>query len=237
MSAIDLADVVAKLERYGRTASVVDAGSLDLASVPAQWRGIARSSDAEERRLQALSLWNREFLDLVPGYAGALRTKLVDVRVCALSGEGPVLLYFFDESDPTNSMTIGWDPASFGAKEPAFWETIPGPARTFLQQTHAGYTLSGDWEACGLTPPKNMTTLAEAWENPDGIPGWSDNWWPDCEPIDSRRMLYITHSTPSYVLATSPDLPANKALTYYDGELNVVDFGQELDKIMLIGLE
>ena len=82
-----------------------------MSGVPAQWAAIARSGDAEERRLLALSRWNRDFLDLIPGYAAALRTKLVDVRVCALSGEGLILLYFFDESDPTYSMTIGWDPA------------------------------------------------------------------------------------------------------------------------------
>jgi len=80
-----------------------------MSAVPAQWAAIARSGDAEERRLLALSRWNRDFLDLIPGYAAALRTKLVDVRVCALSGESLVLLYFFDESDPTYSMTIGAD--------------------------------------------------------------------------------------------------------------------------------
>ena len=140
------------------------------------------------------------------------------------------------ESDPTYSITIGWDPASFGAKEPIFWETIPAPARTFLREAHAGYTLSGDWEACGMIAPHSMTTLAGAWENPDGIPGWYDNWWPDCEPIDSRRLLYVTHSTPDYALSTSPNLPPGQALTYYDGEINVVDFAQELDKIMLTGI-
>jgi hypothetical protein len=170
VSGIDLSEVVAKLECHGRTASIIDAGSPDMSAVPAQWAAIARSGDAEERRLLALSRWNRDFLDLIPGYAAALRTKLVDVRVCALSGEGLILLYFFDESDPTYSITIGWDPASFGAKEPIFWETIPAPARTFLREAHAGYTLSGDWEACGMIAPHSMTTLAGAWENPDGIP-------------------------------------------------------------------
>jgi hypothetical protein len=118
VSGIDLAEVVAKLECHCRTASIIDAGSPDMSGAPAQWAAIARSGDAEERRLLALSRWCREFVDLIPGYAAALRTKLVDVRVCALSGESLVLLYFFDESDPTYSMTIGWDPASFGAKEP-----------------------------------------------------------------------------------------------------------------------
>ena len=236
MSGIDLSEVVAKLECHGRTASIIDAGAPDMSAIPAQWAAIARSADAEERRLLALSRWNRDFLDLIPGYAAALRTELVDVRVCALSGEGLILLYFFDESDPTYSMTIGWDPASFGAKEPIFWDTIPAPARTFLREAHAGYTLSGDWEACGMIAPHSMTTLAEVWENPDGIPGWYDNWWPDCEPIDSRRLLYITHSTPDYSLSTSPDLPPGQALTYCDGEINVVDFAPELDKIMLTGI-
>jgi hypothetical protein len=30
-------------------------------------------------------------------------------------------------------------------------------------------------------------------------------------------------------------LSPGQALTYYDGEVNVVDFAQELDKIMLTG--
>jgi hypothetical protein len=88
VSGIDLAEVVAKLECHGRTASIIDAGSPDMSAVPAQWAAIARSGDAEERRLLALSRWNRDFLDLGPGYAAALRTKLVDVQVFALSGEG-----------------------------------------------------------------------------------------------------------------------------------------------------
>jgi hypothetical protein len=71
---------------------------------------------------------------------------------------------------------------------------------------------------------------------PGRDPRWYDTWWPDCEPIDSRRLLYVTHSTPDYALSTSPDLPPGQALTYYDGEINVVDFAQELDKIMLTGI-
>jgi hypothetical protein len=31
-------------------------------------------------------------------------------------------------------------------------------------------------------------------------------------------------------------LPPGQALTYYDGEINVVDFAPELDKIMLTGI-
>jgi hypothetical protein len=30
--------------------------------------------------------------------------------------------------------------------------------------------------------------------------------------------------------------PPGQALTYYDGEINVVDFAQALDKIMLTGI-
>lgn len=228
--------MVAELAGPDRTASVIDAGYPDVSAIPAQWRGIVHSSDSEERRLRALSLWNRDFLDLIPGYAKVLRTKLIDVRVCALSDEGPILVYLLEALDRPFVMWIGWDPASFGEREPIFWETIPMPARTFLHEVHAGYTLSADWEACGIMRPQDMMTFAESWEAPDGIPGWFDNWWPDCEPIDSRRMLYVTHTSPSYVLSTSPDLPSGKALIYYDGEINVVDFDQELDKIMLGGV-
>jgi hypothetical protein len=237
VSGIDLAKVVAKLEDPGRTVSIIGTDHADLSSIPEQWRAIAGSDDAEERRLRALALWNGDFLDLIPDYANVLRTKLVDVRVCDLSGQGPILVYLFDESDPVHSMMIGWDPASFGDNEPALWESIPAPARTFLRQVHAGYTLGGDWEACGLRRPRDLTTIAEAWQAPDGVPGWFDNWWPDSDPVDSRRMLYVTHSTPDYLLCTSPDVPSGKALTYYDGEINLVDFGAELDKIMLIGVE
>src|SRR5580693_2073521 len=38
VSAIDLAEVVAKLEAPSRTASVIDAGCTDLSAIPAQWR-------------------------------------------------------------------------------------------------------------------------------------------------------------------------------------------------------
>jgi hypothetical protein len=59
VSGIDLAEVVAKLECQGRTASIIDAGAPDMSAVPAQWAAIARSGDAEEPRLLALSRWNR----------------------------------------------------------------------------------------------------------------------------------------------------------------------------------
>jgi hypothetical protein len=235
MTQTDLTGAIAELEAGGRTATFIDADCPDLSVVPAPWRGIARSDDAEERRLLALSLWNREFLDLIPGYAGALASQLADVQACVLSDEGPVLIYLFETSARAIDFWIGWDPATFGDKDPVFWETIPAPARTFLRGVHAGYTGS-DWECCGIMRPKDMTTFADSWGSPDGIPGWSDNWWPDCQPIDSRRMLYITRTSDTYQLSTSPDLPPGEALVSYDGEVNVVDFGQELDKIMLIGL-
>lgn len=231
MSGTELAEVTARLEEGGRTATFVDAHSTDLSEIPDQWRGIVQSSDAEKRRLLALSLWNRDFLDLIPGYANALREKLTDVRVCALSDEGPVLIYLFEACGGTMDFWIGWDPGTFGDEEPIFWETIPPSARMFLRQVHAGFT-GPDWESWGIIRPKDMTTIAEWFESPDGIPGWFDNWWPDCEPIDSRRMLYITHTEGNYHLCTSPDLAVGRALTYRDGEIDVVDFGEELDKIM-----
>ena len=69
-------------------------GSVPAEPVPEQWRPILESDDAESRRLTALS-WNREFLDLVPQFAQALRTELADVRVGQLKGEA-VLVYAFE---------------------------------------------------------------------------------------------------------------------------------------------
>jgi hypothetical protein len=236
MTEIVLAEVIAELENGLRTATIVDADSSSLSLVPAQWRKIALSGDAEERRLLALSLWNRDFLDLIPGYAEALRTRLRDVRVCVFSDEGPILIYLLEVHDGSIAVWIGWDPATFGDKEPIFWDTIPAPAQTFLREVHAGFT-GPDWEGLGIVRPKSMTTYAEWFGSPDGIPGWFDNWWDDCEPVDSRRMLYITHAVSIMDLSTSPDLASGRAITWYEGHLQIGDFGKELDLMMLSRVE
>jgi hypothetical protein len=236
MTDIDLTEIRTKLEGRGqRSVSIIEPRSALAANVGAAWRPIAQSSDPEERRLRALALWNREFLDLIPQYAGVLRTKLLDVRVCTLSDEGAILIYLFSEVEPVESMMIGWDPAGFGADEPIFWDSIPAPARAFLQHTHAGYNNPHDWESGGLLCPADMTTPAQYWGEPDGIEGWFENHWLDCEPIDSRRMLYVASPKSSYMLCTSPDAPAGTGLVYYDNEINLVDFFEELDRILLAG--
>jgi hypothetical protein len=233
MSEIDLAAVVAELEKGRRTATMPAADHPGLSAVPERWRQIAQSDDAEKRRLLAVSLWNRELLDLIPGYAEALRTKLIDVRVCVLSDEGPVLVYIFEASDRPLAVWIGWDPNAFGDTEPVFWETIPAPARTFLRHVHAGYTWSTGWDAYGLIRPKDMTTLAQWAEHPDGIPNWSEQWWEDCDPIDSRRLLLVGTDGSNFDLCTSPDLSPGAALTNDVGHLQVGDFGEQLDSLML----
>jgi len=236
MTDIDLTEIRTKLEGRGqRSASIIEPGSAQAANALAAWRPIAQSGDPEERRLRALALWNREFLARIPQYAEVLRTKLLDVRVGTLSDEGAILIYLFSESDPVESMMIGWDPAGREAHQPMFWESIPAPARAFLQHTHAGYNNARDWESGGLLRPADMTTPAQYWNQPDGVDGWFENYWPDCEPIDSRRMLYVASPKPSYMLCTTPDAPAGTGLVYYDNEINKVDFFDELDRILLAG--
>jgi hypothetical protein len=234
MVQIDLAAIAATLENRYHTVTFVDSDSPKAPEIPAQWRGIAESDDAEQRRLSAMTLWNRDFLALVPGYAEALRTKLADVRPCVFSDEGPALVYIFDAGAST-AVWIGRDPAGFG-DTPVYWESLPVPARTFLREVHAGYSLSGRG-ACGLARPRNMTTLAEKWSETGVIPDWlGETWFPDCERIDPHRVMYVTHTSETFELATSPDLPPGKALIYHDGEANMVSFGEELDAMMQIRL-
>lgn len=236
MSDVDLAIVCRMLEHDGfRTVSVVDATSPHRGTVAPQWLPIAHSDDAEERRLRALALWDRDFLDLIPDYAEFMRTRISDVRVCSLSDQGNVLLYLFDTPDPLDSAHIGWDRASFGDTEPVFWDSLPALARSFLREVHPGYTCANNWESGGLFCPRDMITMAEHWEEPDGIDGWYDNYWIDCEPIDSRRMLHVGQTHVNYMLSVSPDAPPGKGVVYYRGEVNLADFFSELDGLLMYG--
>ena len=117
--------------------------------------------------------WNTEFLDMVPGFAAALHTRLRDVRVCYWYGEGPALLYFVEDADGDIVVWVGWDPRIHTGPTPPFWETLPAPVRQFLIDVHRGFTML-DGESFGLAQPSYMSTFA-AWAGwPDGIPDWED---------------------------------------------------------------
>ena len=231
MPDIDLVAIAARLGHRRRTATFAEPGSLSAAAAPVQWRAIAESDDAEHRRLSALTLWNREFLDLIPDHARKLTTHLLDVRVCEFSDRGFVLAYLFDTA---NGITpwIGGDPAAFGDTNPVFWECIPPPAQAFLREVHAGYTLS-DQLSRGLTHPRHMVTMVEKWSDDYSVPEWLEElWFHNCEAIDPRRIMFVTQTHDSFEMAVSPDLPAGKALVIYDSEADMVDFNHELDGIM-----
>ncbi|WP_433204743.1 hypothetical protein ACQP1G_16570 [Nocardia sp. CA-107356] len=221
-------DAITTLLEIGEvSAQLIDTVAPEAASVPQRWRGIADSVEPSERAAVALSLWNRDFLDLVPRFAHVLESALVDVRPCywqGPSGAEIVLVYIVSSPGESLAVWVGWDPALFGDHRPTLWDSLPMQARTFLQEVHAGFTLP-DGETCGLTRPRFMYSLAEWSGWPEGIPEWEGNWWEDCEPVDSRRLLRITGNGSDFDLCTSPDLPAGTGLASSSGHLQVVRQG------------
>lgn len=238
MSGIDRDQLDAAFDLYGGgDFTILDADSTALPKLPVQWRGVVGASSAEERRRAALASWNDEFLGLLPRFADALHTRLLDVRAISSPAEDqPMLVYILSGAADPYALWIGWSPTSSGSDDPPFFEALPAPAQTFLRDVHAGFS-APDAESCGLTPPSDMTTMAQWAECPDGIPDWDGYGWEDCAPIDSRRLLRVTGYGADYSLCVSPDLPAGQALAYSDGELHVRPFAAELDRIMSLPVE
>ena len=227
---MELTDIRRALDEYEADdpLTLAPSSSVPIEPVPERWRPILDSDDAETRRLVALSLWNREFLDLVPQFAQALSTKLADVRVGHLHGEA-VLVYAFahpDRNERVVTCWIGWDPATFGDAEPPFYECVPEPLRVFYEQVHAGFTVP-DRESSGPNSPEYLRTLADRL----GITEDDSDLW--AGQIPWTRLLVITLADTTYY-CVSPDLPAGQAVEVADSEPDdPEDFGPLLDRVMM----
>jgi hypothetical protein len=201
-------------------------GTTGLAQLPPAWRPIAEAAQDADRREAALTLWNPDFLAAVPAFGRGLTDNLIDVRVCRLRGDW-ALAYIAAARTGEQITWIGWDPASFGASRPVFWETLPEPLRTFLVDVHAGFT-APDGESYGLTRPAGMLTYA-AWAGFDGpIPGWNDDG-----RIPSTELMFVTRDSGLLHYCVSPELPQGSVALVYEGDIDVkADIGRELDQLM-----
>ncbi|EFG77205.1 hypothetical protein HMPREF0591_2907 [Mycobacterium parascrofulaceum ATCC BAA-614] len=222
------------LGRFAHSEPVVLAATGSGADVPESWQPIARSDAAEARRMAALSLWNSDFLQLVPDFAQALETELADVRIGHLAGEA-VLVYALEHYDDDQRHVvcwIGWDPALSRDAELRFAEAIPDPVRRFYRETHAGF-VAPDWMSNGPIPPRHLQTYAEYLGCPEGLP--ESNWPPDA--VDATRLLLLATTADAH-LCVSPDLPPGQALTVYGGVPEAPeDFGALLDETMTAQLD
>ncbi|WP_069167122.1 hypothetical protein [Nocardia altamirensis] len=191
------------------------------------WRAITASPDPNERAQLAVSLWNPDFLALIPGFAKALRTRLRDVRVCDWDQEGAALLYFVEAADGDIVVWVGWEPRLSVEPRPPFWATLPSAARRFLSEVHAGFTML-DGESFGLAQPSYMSTFA-AWAGwPADIPDWDRD-----DVLASTSMLWLTGNGGDTALCTSPNLAVGEVAVLFEGDFSVSELGPELDRLML----
>lgn len=192
---------------------------------------IAAATDPAERVRMALTRWNHEFLDLVPGFAAALHASLRDVRVCYWHGEGPALLYFVEDADGDIVVWVGWDPRIWTGATPPLWETLPAAVRQFLRDVHPGFTML-DGESFGLAQPSYMSAFATWAGWPDGIPDWDDRQ----DGIASTDLLWLTGNGGDTAVCTSPDLTVGQAVVLFESDVTVSELGPELDRLMLTPL-
>lgn len=216
-------DPIGTLDDWGLT--FVEPEAEELARLPERWRPIAVSSRPQERREAALALWNQDFLDLVPRFAQELRTHVVDVRAYLADGR-PVLVYLVESDEGTPVSWVGFDPGTFSGPPP-FWDSFPEPLRVFLHDVHAGFISGGD-AGFGPLPPAHMRTLAEIAGQPDGIPGWDEE-----AGIASTRLVLVASDGGLLRLCLSPDLAPDQVALVYEGDVDLQDFGVELDDVMV----
>jgi hypothetical protein len=215
--------------------ALVDARDETSAQLPQSWWPISESDDPEERKHTALALWNIEFLDLIPRFAHALHNGLIDVRIVKHQWiETPSLDYIIAAGN-SYGVWIGENPATFGDQIPPLFESLPQPVQVYLRQVHAGFT-TWDRESCGLTPPSLMKTLASHWGDPDdeSMVEWYEDTY---DPPAFRRLLRVTGRGPHADLLVSPDLPAGTAVTYFEPDFELKQFGESLDLFMTMPLE
>ncbi|WP_156744997.1 hypothetical protein [Mycobacterium sp. E2238] len=226
---VEITEIEAILGRVTHSEPVILAEIGRTADVPESWRPIAQSDAAEARRVAAVSLWNNDFLDLVPTFARAFQTELADVRLGHVMGEA-VLVYAIEHYDAGRRHVvcwIGWDPALCNTTELRFAEAIPDAVRRFYRETHAGF-VGPDWMSNGPIQPRHLQTYAEYLGCPEGLP--ESNWPRDA--VDPTRLLLLATTAGSHV-CLSPDLPPGQAVTVYGGvPEDPEDFGTLLDETM-----
>jgi hypothetical protein len=204
----------------------IQPGSADVDRVPEPWRPIAASPDPRTRLQTALAQWNASLLDAMPQFAAALRTRFIDVRAC-VADYCAVLVYVATADAGRLVSWVGYDPRSFG-DPPLFWDDFPGPLRVFLRLVHAGF-VSDSRTSFGPARPMHMETLASLADEPDGIPDWDE-----VQDIPSTRLLRVTSDGGLTHYCVSPDLPPGKLAVVYEGEIDPLDFGDELDKLLMM---
>ncbi|MFQ6331210.1 hypothetical protein ACLMAL_34450 [Nocardia sp. CWNU-33] len=199
MEEIGLAEIIDALRPA--VADLVEPGSPAAAHVPARWQAIARATWPQDRRELALALWNLDFLNVLPRFVAVLDEFLVDVRVALLRGDW-VLLYILRGEYQPPVIRIGWDPSTFGADEPPFFDCLPEPLRAFLRTVHAGFT-APEGESFGPLRPRDMITYAELGVGHAVV----HNWDADVE-ISPNRVMLIADAISGIRYCVSPDLPA-----------------------------
>ena len=187
--------------------------------LPDAWRPIAEAAVPADRAAAALALWNPALLELLPGFAAALRTRLTDVRMT-----GPGLVYTLRADDGTDVAWTGHDPRTF--REPRFFSSFPEPLREFLTGVHAGFA-SDPAPAFGFDRPAEMMTIAEIADYPEGIPDWMDD-----ADIESTRLLRLTSDGGILFHCLSPDLPVGQVALVYEGDVDPQDFGPVIDGLL-----
>ncbi|WP_406277222.1 hypothetical protein [Embleya sp. NBC_00896] len=201
----------------------------DADRVPPAWAPIAEAADPAERVRVALARWNDGFLDFVPKFAAALRTRCADVRV-AFTGAEPVLVYVLEGPDGGPVSWVGHHPTAF--EQPPFWdECFPAPVQDFLREVHAGFASQAP-TSYGIAPPALMATLADLAGLPEGIPDWDED-----ADIASTRLLRVCGDSGSLDYCLSPDLPVGEVALVYQGDIDPQDFGAALDELMTRRLE
>ncbi|OBH01574.1 hypothetical protein [Mycobacterium sp. E3247] len=231
---VEIAEIQEVLGRFAHSEPVVLAGTGSKVDVREAWQPIAHSDAAETRRRVAVSLWNRDFLELVPNFTHALTTELADVRVGHHAGES-VLVYALEHYDADRrnvACWIGWDPALSNDAELRFAEALPDPLRRFYRETHAGF-VAPDRLSNGPIQPRDLQTYAEYLGCPQGLP--ESNWPQDA--VDPTRLLLLATTADSH-LCVSPDLPLGQAITVYGGVPEPPeDVGTLLDETMTAQLD
>jgi len=210
--------------------TILEPSSQTRAIIPENWWPVAESTDPEERKHAALALWNADFLALIPRYAHALQTSLVDVRVARHGHLTTASLDYVLRTDEGGlCVWAGEDPRTFDNAEPPFFAALPTPVQTFLRQVHSGYTTFDD-ETYGLATPANMTTLAARWGDPDT--NEIIEWFEDVPFPGTQRLIFLTGVNDETALYVSPDLPAGQAITYYEPDFEIAPFGEALDDFL-----
>ncbi|WP_454197155.1 hypothetical protein [Nocardia sp. Marseille-Q1738] len=229
MDTVDFARVVAE---FGPgSALLVEPGSSAAAHVPPRWAGIADCRDSRARCAAAVALWNIDlFVDLLPRFGAVLEECLDDVRICLLRGDW-VLLYALRKPFQPHEFRIGWEPETFGADQPPYWDALPAALRVFLGTVHAGFT-DLDGISFGPTRPRDMQTyhalnLTESVRN-----------WEAAEEIPGDRAMLIAKGLGDTRYFVSPDLPGGAIGWEADGHLDrPLDFAQTFDELMSYGFQ